>query len=99
MKSGELERAKLEKGNAKIKGPRVYTPICDGKCAELHERIGDAGVPACSVRGLVIGFRLKNIRPGSGDPSPRFLQRCDSKGDRSEESCKVGMLKGLKVWM
>ncbi len=52
--------------------------MCDGKCAELHEKIGVAGVLACSVRGLVIGLRLKNIRPGRGDPSPCFLQRCDS---------------------
>src|SRR5579859_7324514 len=48
--SGEMDRAKFENGNAKIRGRGAYTPMCDGKCAQLHEGIGVAGVPVCRVR-------------------------------------------------
>jgi hypothetical protein len=90
-----MERAKLEKGNAKIRGQGAYTPMCDGKCAQLHKGIGVAGAPARSVRGLTIGIWLKNNRPGRWDPSPRFLQRCDSMRVNWRGSAKDVILKGI----
>ena len=60
--------------------------MCDGNCAQSHDGIGDAGVPACRVGVRVGSDELRNFGAGRGVPSPGFFVSVASKGDEVEQN-------------